>query len=85
VEEQVPNPIPLFRINLREMPEKFDALLAAENFLDATNLLVTSLDHVDGDLKSVEGLADIREVIKKRSEVGRISERFKVQKRIPMG
>ncbi len=51
------------------MPEKFDALIASENFLDATNLLVTSLGHIDGDLRNVEGLADIREVINKRSEV----------------
>ena len=51
------------------MPEKFDSLIASEGFLDATNLLVTSMEHMDGDLRGVEGLSDIRETVKKRSDV----------------
>ena len=51
------------------MPEKFDSLIASESFLDATNLVVTSMEHMDGDLGGVEGLSDIRETVKKRSEV----------------
>lgn len=51
------------------MPEKFDSLIASESYLDATNLLVTSMEHMDGDLRGVEGLSDIRETVKKRSDV----------------
>ena len=62
--------LPLFSsVALREMPEKFDSLIASESFLDATNLVVTSMEHMDGDLGGVEGLSDIRETVKKRSEV----------------
>ena len=64
------NPTLIFySVSLREMPEKFDSLIASESFLEATNLLVTSMEHMDGDLRGVEGLSDIRETVKKRSDV----------------
>ncbi len=44
-------------------------MLAQKKFLPASQLLVTALENMNGDLKSVEGLLEMREVLESRKEV----------------
>ena len=53
---------------LKGAPEKFDSLLADENYLDATRLIVKSLAYLNRELSGVEGLVEIKAVLEKKNE-----------------
>merc|ERR1712223_212153 len=53
---------------LKDCPEKIVSLLSQKKYLEATQALVRSLDRLDGDLKCVEGLAEVKEVLVNQKE-----------------
>ena len=44
------------------------SLLSQKKYLEATQALVRSLDRLQGDLKSVEGLSEVKEVLVNQKE-----------------
>ncbi len=55
---------------LKGAPDRFDSHLAEQNHLAATTLLVGAVGRLNGDLKDIGGLAEIRTLVEKRKEVG---------------
>ena len=53
---------------LKDCPEKIAGLLSQKKYLEATQALTKSLDRLDGDLKGVEGLAEVKEVLVSQKE-----------------
>ena len=62
----------LCREQLKDSPEKVSSLLAKNEYLEATQILTQSLDHLYGDLKNVDGLSEVKEILdaKKRGNSG---------------
>ena len=58
----------VFSEELKDCPEKIVSLLSQKKYLEATQALVRSLDRLDGDLKCVEGLAEVKEVLVNQKE-----------------
>ena len=58
----------VFSEELKDCPEKIVSLLSQKKYLEATQALVRSLDRLQGDLKSVEGLSEVKEVLVNQKE-----------------
>ena len=59
----------LCREQLKDSPEKVSSLLAKNEYLEATQILTQSLDHLYGDLKNVDGLSEVKEILDAKKEV----------------
>ena len=57
-----------YREELKDCPEKIVGLLKQQKFLQATQALVLSLDRLNGNLKGVDGLSEVKEVIVNQKE-----------------
>ncbi|RDD37262.1 Exocyst complex component 4 [Trichoplax sp. H2] len=53
---------------IRSTPEQFDKYVAEKRYLHATGLLVTTLESLDGQLKSIEGLRELKAELRTRKE-----------------
>jgi hypothetical protein len=66
----------LFSEELKDSPEKISRLLSQKNYLEATKALVLALDNLNGELKNVDGLIEVREVLEAKKEVGHNQKLF---------
>jgi hypothetical protein len=57
-----------YREEIKDSPEKITSLLSQKKYLEATQALVRSLDRLSGDLKSVDGLVEVKEVLANQRE-----------------
>ena len=57
-----------FSEELKDCPEKIVGLLSQKKYLEATQALTKSLDRLEGDLKGVDGLAEVKEVLVSQKE-----------------
>uniref|UniRef100_A0A3B3ZG58 Exocyst complex component Sec8 n=1 Tax=Periophthalmus magnuspinnatus TaxID=409849 RepID=A0A3B3ZG58_9GOBI len=46
--------------SIKQVPQKLEAYMASKHYLHATDMLVSAVDSLDGDLVQVEGLSDLR-------------------------
>ena len=53
---------------MKDGPEKVTSLLAKNEYLEATQILTQSLDHLYGDLKNVDGLSEVKEILDAKKE-----------------
>ena len=53
---------------LKDCPEKIVSLLSQKKYLEATQSLTRSTDHLSGNLKGVEGLNEVKEVLENQKE-----------------
>ena len=53
---------------LKDCPEKVNSLLSKKQTLEATQVLVQALGHIYGDLKNVDGLVEVKEVLDAKKE-----------------
>ena len=53
---------------LKDCPEKISSLLSKQDTLEATHVLVQALDHIYGDLKNVDGLVEVKEILDAKKE-----------------
>ena len=60
--------IHFFSEELKDCPEKIVGLLSQKKYLEATQALTKSLDRLEGDLKGVDGLAEVKEVLVSQKE-----------------
>ena len=51
------------------MPDRIDNFIAEERYMSASKVLVTALDHLENDLKEVDGLVEIRATIDKKRDL----------------
>ncbi|CAL1569001.1 unnamed protein product [Knipowitschia caucasica] len=45
---------------IKQVPQRLEAYMASKHYLHATDMLVTAVESLDGDLVQVEGLSDLR-------------------------
>ena len=53
---------------LKDCPEKISSLLSKQQTLEATQALVQALGHIYGDLKNVDGLVEVKEILDAKKE-----------------
>ena len=53
---------------LKDCPEKISSLLSKQETLEATQVLVQALNHIYGDLKNVDGLVEVKEILDAKKE-----------------
>ncbi len=53
---------------IKKTPDRFDSHLAEQDHLAATHLLVEAVSRINGDLRDIGGLNEIRTLIEKRKE-----------------
>ncbi|XP_053572365.1 exocyst complex component 4 [Bombina bombina] len=46
--------------NIKQVPQKLEQCMASKHYLNATDMLVSAVDSLDGPLHQVEGLSDLR-------------------------
>ncbi|KAM6320796.1 exocyst complex component 4 [Aegotheles albertisi] len=46
--------------NIKQVPQKLEQCMASKNYLNATDMLVSAVDSLEGPLLQVEGLSDLR-------------------------
>ncbi|KAM4677534.1 exocyst complex component 4 [Discoglossus pictus] len=46
--------------NIKQVPQKLEQCMASKHYLSATDMLVSAVDSLDGPLRQVEGLSDLR-------------------------
>ena len=54
---------------LKDSPEKVSSLLAKNEYLEATEVLTKALNYIYGDLKNVDGLSEVKEILDAKKEV----------------
>lgn len=54
--------------DLKDSPEKISSLLSHKSYLEATELLVRSLRRLHGELRNVDGLVEVKEVLEAKKE-----------------
>ena len=54
--------------DLKDCPEKINTLLSKQQTLEATQILVQALGHIYGNLKNVDGLVEVKEVLDAKKE-----------------
>ena len=57
-----------FSEELKDCPEKIVSLLSQKKYLEATQGLTRSMDHLKGNLKGVEGLTEVKDVLENQKE-----------------
>lgn len=53
---------------LKDCPDKIVSLLSQKKYLEATQALTRSMDHLNGNLKGVEGLTEVKDVLETQRE-----------------
>ena len=53
---------------LKDSPERVASLLAKNEYLEATQILTQSMEHLYGDLKNVDGLSEVKEILDAKKE-----------------